>query len=344
MATITLRQAKGSPLTNAEVDANFTNINNEVALKLDTADFTGANILTKLKTVDGENTGLDADKLDGLEQSPTIPGTTDKSSIVSRDSDGNIEVAQITASYVTATGGSFSGNAAITSGSITGITDLAVADGGTGASTATGARTNLGLAIGSNVQAYSATLDAVSAADASAADKLIYTEDDGEGNITFTTATVTSKARELLDDTSALAMRNTLGLTIGSNVQAYDADLAALASNTTNGMIAKTGSGTVSSRTITGSTGISVTNGNGVNGNPTITNTGVTSINGQTGAISGLSGATGGGDDQVFMENDNQITANYTIGTNKNAVTAGPVEILNNVTITVPIGSVWTIV
>jgi hypothetical protein len=70
--------------------------------------------------------------------------------------------------------------------------------------------------------------------------------------------------------TTAANARTALGLAIGTDVQAYDADLAALAANATDGLWAHTGSGTGSARTITAGNGISVSNGDGVAGNPTI--------------------------------------------------------------------------
>jgi len=55
-------------------------------------------------------------------------------------------------------------------------------------------------------------------------------------------------------------------------------------------------------------------------------------------------GALGGGTNQIFYENDQTETNNYTISTNKNAMTAGPVTINSGVTVTVPTGSTWVIV
>lgn len=60
------------------------------------------------------------------------------------------------------------------------------------------------------------------------------------------------------------------------------------------------------------------------------------------GAIGG--GATGGGNDAVFVENDQTVTANYTLTTGKNAMSAGPITINSGVTVTVPSGQIWTIV
>jgi hypothetical protein len=88
--------------------------------------------------------------------------------------------------------------------SITGT--LAVSDGGTGGTSASAARTNLGVAIGSDVQAYNAKLAAIAGLTAS------------DGNI------IVGNGSTFVAESGSTA-RTSLGLAIGTNVQAYDADL-----------------------------------------------------------------------------------------------------------------------
>jgi hypothetical protein len=57
-----------------------------------------------------------------------------------------------------------------------------------------------------------------------------------------------------------------------------------------------------------------------------------------------LGGAAGGVGNPVFYENDTNVTADYTITAGKNAGSFGPITVDSGVTVTVPDGSVWTIV
>jgi hypothetical protein len=51
-----------------------------------------------------------------------------------------------------------------------------------------------------------------------------------------------------------------------------------------------------------------------------------------------------GAQQDVFYENAQIVTSNYTITTNKSAMSAGPVTLDTSVTVTIPSGSRWVIV
>lgn len=82
-------------------------------------------------------------------------------------------------------------------------------------------RTDLSLVPGTDIQAYSAKLAAL-AAQTWAADTITYQT----STSAVSTTTLSSFGRTLIDDADAATARTTLGVVIGTNVQAYDADTA----------------------------------------------------------------------------------------------------------------------
>ena len=54
-------------------------------------------------------------------------------------------------------------------------------------------------------------------------------------------------------------------------------------------------------------------------------------------------GATGAGGDEVFVENALTVNNNYTLSTDKNAMSVGPITIGSGVTVTIPSGQRWVI-
>ena len=259
MALIVLRSVKGSPLTIEEADANFSNLNTEVGQKLDYATYTPSDILSKLLTVDGDGSGLDADTLDGFHgESANIVST-----IVLRDENGDFSSRIISAEekFVGSLEGNVVGNVTgNVTGNATNITGtLSIGNGGTGATGATAARSNLGLGSIATQEASS---------------------------VAITGGTITGITDLAIADggtgaSTAAGARTNLGLVLGSDVQPFANNLTAVSSLSTNGIYVRTGTATAAIRTIEAGTNIgSITNADGAAGNfringsttPTVTN------------------------------------------------------------------------
>lgn len=118
-------------------------------------------------------------------------------------------------------------------------------------------------------------------------------------------------------------------LVIGTDVQAYDAELQAISGLAANGLITRTSSSTAAARTITGTTNvITVTNGDGVSGNPTLTtgslvartDTAQAFTAAQRGSISTLT-------DGATITPDFALANNYTVTLGGNRTLANPTNL-----------------
>ena len=139
--TLIYREELGRPLTNIELDNNFKYLATALTDKLDIQNFTANQIAIKLNAVTAEEANLNANRVRGYFPSTEATANT----ITLRDSNGNLTAStfygnlQGSASQLNGQAASFYRDATNINAGV-----LAVARGGTGASTASAAVTSLG--------------------------------------------------------------------------------------------------------------------------------------------------------------------------------------------------------
>lgn len=125
----------------------------------------------------------------------------------------------------------------------------------------------------------------------------------------------------------------------GRLTAAADVAIAVAASAVTSGTLAVARGGTGSGTFTNGQLLIGNSTGNTLTKATLTSGSGVTITNGGGSITISSTGATG-----PVLENLQTINSNYTLTSNYNALSAGPVAIDNNVTVTVPSGALWAIV
>lgn len=365
MSTIVTRAGKGAPLTHNEVDANFTNLNTDKyqagdnpsfgnitvtgtvdgrdvsadGTKLDgieagaTADQTAAEILTAIKTVDGTGSGLDADTLDGQHASAFLTGNQ------TITLSGDVSGSGTTSIVVTVADDSHNHI-------IANVDGLQTALDGKSATTHNHTLDSLSnTTITSNtageILKWSGTAwinNTLAEAGIQPAGSYL------TGNQTITlTGDVSGSGTTSINVTIADDSHNHVwGNIDGASVNAW----GGLRHSTAYGYIDFGPANTSYAHIYTDRPAFYLNKGLIASAGLTVVGTcSATTFTGDGSQLTGIdAGATGGGSDQIFWENGQTVTTNYTITNGKNAMSAGPITINSGVTVTVGAGEVWTVV
>ena len=203
--------------------------------------------------------------------------------------------------------GDITGNAANVTGTV------AIANGGTGATTAGAALTSLGAYAASNPSGY-----------------------------TSNTGTVTSVAASV---PAFLSVTGSPITTSGTLAISYSGTALPIANGGTGQTTASAAFNALSPITTAGDlilgSGVNTAGRLGIGANGyVLTSNGTTA----SWAVAAGGGATGGGSDKIFYENDQTVTTSYSITAGDNAGSFGPITIAAGVTVTVPTGATWSVV
>jgi hypothetical protein len=147
-------------------------------------------------------------------------------------------------------------------------------------------------------------------------------------------------------DMNSQKIINLLAATVAGNAVEYAQFIAAFTNTTVTGNLTVTGNGAF------GGTGVLLIPKGTTAQRPVSPVEGDMRYNTDTDQFEGYQGgawgqlgggATGGGGDEVFVENARTVTTNYTLSTGKSAESVGPITINSGITVTIPSDERWVI-